>query len=206
MDLNFRFVNENGAGHIVRLPPNLLLAYNTLKRTKRDYIVFGIIGAIIFSIMSCVTSGTLQIIFGILVVACAVLIGAGMANQKANAVKIYACIMTEEFNIYIDEVIDKLSKMLSPEISKITLLDKKDAARINKILITAQKLKEAALECEDCLDLRECVDFIESTCENTFGFIIKEEDMYAEIKKQNKQNKAIKLLVRGIKTPHKRRK
>lgn len=200
MVLSFKFVNENGPAHCVQLPPNLLLAYNDLKRAKRDYIIFGVAGIIFFGLLSLFVPLSAKILFMIGLVICSALLGVGIANRKPRSLRLYACIMTEEFDEYIASVISRLEQMLSPQVANAILLDRKEAKRINKILITAQRLKEVSEECnraDEGDDLGEYVDFIEGCCENMYGFMIREENVYAKPRKIPRDSNAIKLLKRN---------
>ena len=177
MILNFRFISEMGPGHCVQLPPNLLLAMYDLKKEKRHLITFGAIGVAIFAAGAILITNNIRGICLIALLISCICLGVGLSNKKVKALKIYACIMTEEFDKYIESVMVRLENMLRPELAKVVLVDQRTRNRLTKTLITAQRLKELNEECKKMDDLIESIELVETFCENTFGFIITEEQI-----------------------------
>lgn len=181
MNLRFKFDCEE-QWSIVEVPPNLLLAHEATKIERRNNI-FLYLTLTILSLLFCYNSQAkvLQVLTGnewgtIFIIATAVFLSfliKWMCNRTPESIELLCCIMTQNFDIYIDDIISTLDEALSHNNRIASGMPESLAKKIEKTLITAQKLKEINAECMDSQsDLHDDIQFVEKYIDDLYGLEI----------------------------------
>jgi hypothetical protein len=181
MNLKFKFDCEE-QWSIVEVPPNLLLAYEETKAERRNSI-FLYLMLTILSFFFCYNSQAkiLPILIGkewgaISIIAVTVFLSLlikWMCNRTPESIELFCCIMIKNFDTYIDDIIGPLDAALSHNNRIMSRMPEKFAKKIEKTLITAQKLKEINAECMDSqYDLHDNIQFVEKYIDDLYGLKI----------------------------------
>lgn len=197
MNLRFKFDCEK-EWLVVEVPPNLLLAYNETKNDRRNSIILYSILFVLSLFLYCNSQAMLLPIFygnefgAIFIITTIIsifLLTKWIFNKTPESIELFCCIMISDFDKYIDGIIDQLSDIISHNNRIKNGITEHTAQKIEKTIITAQKLKELNAECMDLdYDLRENIKLIESNIDNLYGLKIKKVT-YNNEKKNTKRRK-----------------
>lgn len=197
MNLRFKFDCEK-QWSIVEVPPNLLLAHAATKIERRNNI-FLYLTLTILSLLFCYNSQVkvFQIFTGnewgaIFIIAAVVFLSfliKWMCNRTPESIELFCCIMIQNFDTYIDDIINTLDASLSHNNRITSGMPERLAKKIEKTLITAQKLKEMNAECMDSQnDLHDDIQFVEKYIDDLYGLKI-ERVVYKNEKKGEKRRR-----------------
>ena len=181
MNLRFKFDCEE-QWSIVEVPPNLLLAYEETKTERRNsiflYLTLTILSLLFYynsqaKILPVLIGNEWGVISIIATIVSFSFLVKWICNKTPESIKLFCCIMIKNFDTYIDGIIDPLDAALSHNNRIMSKMPEKFAKKIEKTLITAQKLKEINIECMDSqYDLHDNIQFIEKYIDDLYGLKI----------------------------------
>lgn len=197
MNLRFKFDCEE-QWSIVEVPPNLLLAHVATKIERRNniflYLTLTILSLLFYynsqaKVFQILTGNEWGAIFIIAAVVFLSFLIKWMCNRTPESIELLCCIMIQDFDTYIDDIISTLDAALSHNNRITSGMSEKLAKKIEKTLITAQKLKEMSAECIDSQSgLYEDVQFVEKYIDDLYGLKI-EKVVYKNEKIKSKKGR-----------------
>lgn len=197
VNLKFKFDCEK-KWTVVEVPPNLMLAIKETTQQRRNnillYSVLVLLSMFLYinadkNIIPVFLGYSLGVIFIITTIVFTAFLANWILDKKPESLKLFCCIMTTGFDQYIDSIINPICEMLSHEYIIQYRLQNSEAKKLEKIVITAQLLKELHSECSDeNYEIHENVSFLEKHIWDIEGF---------NIERVNYENKKAKKLKRN---------
>ena len=205
MNLRFKFDCEK-MWTVVEVPPNLMLAIKETKQQRRNnillYSVLVLLSLFLYvnatrNIIPLFLGYSWGAIFVITTIVFTILLVKWILNKKPESLKLFCCIMIKEFDQYIDSIINPICEMLSHEYIVQYKLPNSEAKKLEKMVVTAQLLKELHNECldEDC-GIHENVNFLEKHIWDIEGFSIEKVNYENRKAKKHKKNRRTTIPVR----------
>ena len=170
MNLKFKFDCEK-KWTVVDVPPNLMLAIKeTTQQRKNSILLYSVLTLLSLFLYANATRNIIPIflgyswgaIFVITTIVFTALLTKWILDKKSESLRLFCCIMTKGFDQYIDNIIDPICEMLSHEYIVQYRLPNSEVKKLEKIVITAQLLKELHSEClDEDYEIHENVSFLE---------------------------------------------
>lgn len=213
MNLKFKFDCEE-AWTVVEVPPNLMLAIKeTTQQRRNNILLYSVLILLSLFLYVNATRNIVPIflgyswgaIFVITTIVFTILLVKWILDKKPESLKLFCCIMIQEFDQYIDSVMNPICKMLSYEyITQYKLLNS-EVKKLEKVVITAQLLKELHNEClNEDYEIHENVSFLEKHIWDIEGFSIKRVSYENKKAKKYKRNRHSAISIRRSTHNHQR--
>ena len=181
MNLKFKFDCEK-RWTVVEVPPNIMLAIKeTTQQRRSNILLYSILVLLSFFLYTNAMQNIIPIflgrswagIFFIATLVFTALLIKWILDRKPESLKLFCCIMINEFDQYIDSIINPICEMLSHEYIVQCRLPRSEVKKLEKIVVTAQLLKELHSEClDEEYDIHENVSFLEKHICDIEGFNI----------------------------------
>ena len=198
MNLKFKFDCEE-AWTVVEVPPNLMLAIKEATQQRRSnillYSVLVLLSLFLYvnaiqNIIPIFLGHYCGAIFVIATIVFTAILVKWILDKKPESLKLFCCIMIDGFDQYIDSIINQICEMLSHEYIIQYKLPNSEAKKLEKIVITAQLLKELHNECLDGnYEIHENASFLEEHIWDIEGFSIKRVNYENRKAKKHKRNR-----------------
>lgn len=198
MNLKFKFDCEK-KWTVVDVPPNLMLAIKeTTQQRKNSILLYSVLTLLSLFLYANATRNIIPIflgyswgaIFVITTIAFTALLTKWILDKKSESLRLFCCIMTKGFDQYIDNIIDPICEMLSHEYIVQYRLPNSEIKKLEKIVITAQLLKELHSEClDEDYEIHENVSFLEKHIWDIEGFNIEKVNYENKKAKKHKRNR-----------------
>ena len=197
MNLKFKFDCEK-MWTIVEVPPNLMLAIKeTTQQRRNNILLYSVLVLLSLFLYTNATQNVVPVflghswgvIFFVTTIVFTTLLAKWILDKKPESLKLFCCIMIKEFDQYIDNIINPICEMLSHEYIVQCRLPNSEAKKLEKMVITAQLLKELHSEClEGDYGIHENVSFLEKHIWDIECFNIKRVSYENRKKKKHKRN------------------
>lgn len=198
MNLKFKFDCEK-KWTVVDVPPNLMLAIKeTTQQRRNSILLYSVLTLLSLFLYANATRNIIPIflgyfwgaIFVITTIAFTVLLTKWILDKKSESLRLFCCIMTKGFDQYIDNIINPICEMLSHEYIVQYRLPNSEVKKLEKIVITAQLLKELHSEClDEDYEIHENVSFLEKHIWDIEGFNIERVNYENKKAKKHKRNR-----------------
>lgn len=198
MNLKFKFDCEK-KWTVVDVPPNLMLAIKeTTQQRKNSILLYSVLTLLSLFLYANATRNIIPIflgyswgaIFVITTIVFTTLLTKWILDKKSESLRLFCCIMTKGFDQYIDNIIDPICEMLSHEYIVQYRLPNSEVKKLEKIVITAQLLKELHSEClDEDYEIHENVSFLEKHIWDIEGFNIERVNYENKKAKKHKRNR-----------------
>lgn len=198
MNLKFKFDCEK-KWTVVDVPPNLMLAIKeTTQQRKNSILLYSVLTLLSLFLYANATRNIIPIflgyswgaIFVTTTIVFTVLLTKWILDKKSESLRLFCCIMTKGFDQYIDNIIDPICEMLSHEYIVQYRLPNSEVKKLEKIVITAQLLKELHSEClDEDYEIHENVSFLEKHIWDIEGFNIERVNYENKKAKKHKRNR-----------------
>lgn len=198
MNLKFKFDCEK-KWTVVDVPPNLMLAIKeTTQQRKNSILLYSALTLLSLFLYANATRNIIPIflgyswgaIFVITTIVFTTLLTKWILDKKSESLRLFCCIMTKGFDQYINNIIDPICKMLSHEYIVQYRLPNSEVKKLEKIVITAQLLKELHSEClDEDYEIHENVSFLEKHIWDIEGFNIERVNYENKKAKKHKRNR-----------------
>ena len=205
MNLKFKFDCEK-KWTVVDVPPNLMLAIKeTTQQRKNSILLYSVLALLSLFLYANATRNIIPIflgyswgaIFVTTTIVFTVLLTKWILDKKSESLRLFCCIMTKGFDQYIDNIIDPICEMLSHEYIVQYRLPNSEVKKLEKIVITAQLLKELHSEClDEDYEIHENVSFLEKHIWDIEGFNIERVNYENKKAKRHKRNRRPAIPVR----------
>ena len=205
MNLKFKF-NCEKKWTVVDVPPNLMLAIKeTTQQRKNSILLYSVLALLSLFLYANATRNIIPIflgyswgaIFVTTTIVFTVLLTKWILDKKSESLRLFCCIMTKGFDQYIDNIIDPICEMLSHEYIVQYRLPNSEVKKLEKIVITAQLLKELHSEClDEDYEIHENVSFLEKHIWDIEGFNIERVNYENKKAKRHKRNRRPAIPVR----------
>ena len=205
MNLKFKFDCEK-KWTVVDVPPNLMLAIKeTTQQRKNSILLYSVLTLLSFFLYANATRNIIPIflgyswgaIFVITTIVFTAFLTKWILDKKSESLRLFCCIMTKGFDQYIDNIIDPICEMLSHEYIVQYRLPNSEVKKLEKIVITAQLLKELHSEClDEDYEIHENVSFLEKHIWDIEGFNIERVNYENKKAKKHKRNRRPAILIR----------
>lgn len=197
MNLKFKFDCEK-KWTVVEVPPNLMLAIKeTTQQRRNNILLYSVLVLLSLFLYINATRNIIPIflgyswgaIFVITTIVFTALLAKWILDKKPESLKLFSCIMIKGFDQYIDSIINPICEMLSHEYIIQYKLPNSEAKKLEKMVITAQLLKELHNECLDGdYEIHENVSFLEKHIGDIEGFNIERVNYENRKAKKHKRN------------------
>ena len=197
MNLKFKFDCEK-KWTVVEVPPNLMLAIKeTTQQRRNNILLYSVLVLLSLFLYVNATRNIIPIflgyswgaIFVITTIVSIILLVKWILDKKPESLKLFCCIMINEFDQYIDSIINPICGMLSHEYIMRYKLPNSETKKLEKMVITAQLLKELHSECLDGdYGIHENVSFLEKHICDIEGFNIERVNYENRKTKKHKRN------------------
>ena len=198
MNLKFKFDCEK-KWTVVDVPPNLMLAIKeTTQQRKNSILLYSVLTLLSLFLYANATRNIIPIFLGyswgaifiITTIVFTALLTKWILDKKSESLRLFCCIMTKGFDQYIDNIIDPICEMLSHEYIVQYRLPNSEVKKLEKIVITAQLLKELHSEClDEDYEIHESVSFLEKHIWDIEGFKIERVNYENKKAKKHKRNR-----------------
>ena len=198
MNLKFKFDCEK-KWTVVDVPPNLMLAIKeTTQQRRNSILLYSVLTLLSLFLYANATRNIIPIflgyswgaIFVITTIVFTTLLTKWILDKKSESLRLFCCIMTKGFDQYIDNIIDPICEMLSHEYIVQSRLPNSEVKKLEKIVITAQLLKELHSEClDEDYEIHENVSFLEKHIWDIEGFNIERVNYENKKAKKHKRNR-----------------
>ena len=198
MNLKFKFDFEK-KWTVVDVPPNLMLAIKeTTQQRRNSILLYSVLTLLSLFLYANATRNIIPIflgyswgaIFVITTIVFTTLLTKWILDKKSESLRLFCCIMTKGFDQYIDNIIDPICEMLSHEYIVQYRLPNSEVKKLEKIVITAQLLKELHSEClDEDYEIHENVSFLEKHIWDIEGINIERVNYENKKAKKHKRNR-----------------
>lgn len=198
MNLKFKFNCEN-EWTVVEIPPNLMLAIKeTTQQRKNNILLYSVLVLLSMFLYINADKNIIPIFlgysWGVIFIITTIVFTAFLTNwildKKPESLKLFCCIMIDEFDQYIDSIINSICEMLSHEYIIQYELPNSEVKKLEKMVITAQLLKELHNEClDEDYEIHESVSFLEKHIWDIEGFNIERVNYENKKAKKHKRNR-----------------
>lgn len=198
MNLKFKFDCEK-KWTVVEVPPNIMLAIKeTTQQRINNILLYSVLILLSLFLHINATQNIIPVFLGyswgaifiVTTIVSAVLLVKWILDKKPESLKLFCCIMIKEFDQYVDSIINPICEMLSHEYILQYRLPNSEAKKLEKMVITAQLLKELHSECLDGdYEIHENVSFLEKHIWDIECFNIEKVNYENRKAKKHKRNR-----------------